>query len=137
MLTVDGGTRFLNHILDNLFLIVAYAIVFFMFGIILGITDSGSILETPASGIIIYGLLLLVYILFYALQEGLSGRTLGKLITGTKVVMENGDKLTFDAAFTRAACRLIPFEKFSFLGSDARGWHDTISKTRVIKDKDR
>jgi hypothetical protein len=41
----------------------------------------------------------------------------------------------FGTMVLRSLCRLIPFEPFSFLGSDARGWHDSITKTRVVRKK--
>jgi len=73
-------------------------------------------------------------LIYYLAQEALWGRTLGKLITGTKVVNEDGSKLTFGRALGRTLCRLIPFEALSFLGGSGRprGWHDTIPKTKVI-----
>ena len=69
-------------------------------------------------------------------MESLTGRTMAKLITRTKVVMENGDKPTFEVILTRTLCRLIPFNWISFLGDDGVGWHDSLSKTRVISVKD-
>ena len=64
--------------------------------------------------------------------EGLTQRTIGKLITRTKVVMENGEKPSSEAIIIRSLCRMIPFDAFSFLGDPSRGWHDTISKTYVV-----
>jgi uncharacterized RDD family membrane protein YckC len=66
-------------------------------------------------------------------MEGLTGRTLGKLVTGTMVVDENGNKPEFSRIIGRTFCRLIPFDALSFLGEEHSGWHDTISKTKVIK----
>jgi len=34
----------------------------------------------------------------------------------------------------RTLCRYIPFEPFSFLGNKPIGWHDSLSKTLVVKD---
>lgn len=72
-----------------------------------------------------------LYLLYYFIWEATTARTLGKLITGTIIVDENGEKPTAYTAFIRTICRLIPFEYFSFLGE--RGWHDSISKTYVVK----
>jgi len=74
---------------------------------------------------------ILLYLLYYFIWEAMAARTLGKLITGTIIVDENGEKPTVRAAFIRTVCRLIPFEYFSFLGE--RGWHDSISNTYVVK----
>ena len=71
--------------------------------------------------------------IYYSIFEGLTGRSVGKLITKTKVVNEEGEKASFDSIIRRSLCRYIPFEALSFLGSDAIGWHDTLSKTRVVE----
>jgi len=99
-----------------------------------------------------YGLGVLILLFYYTLVEGLFGVSLGKLITGTKVVNQDGSRLSFKGAIKRSLCRLIPFEAFSFLGSKSSrhdfiggeagrydsmgcklGWHDSISKTLVVK----
>lgn len=68
-------------------------------------------------------------------MEGFTGKTIGKLLTGTKVVDSTGGPASIKTAFLRSLCRYIPFEPFSFLSSDARGWHDSITKTWVIKSR--
>ena len=73
--------------------------------------------------------LLLIY---YTTIETLTGRSLGKFITKTKVVIYDGSKPTFNEILVRSLCRLIPLEHFSFLGEDGNGWHDSISKTYVV-----
>jgi uncharacterized RDD family membrane protein YckC len=74
-----------------------------------------------------------LFLFYYVLLEGIFGRTLGKLITGTKVVGEDGGKASFGQVLGRTLCRFIPFELFSVLGEEGRGWHDSIPKTLVIK----
>ena len=56
------------------------------------------------------------------------------MITKTRVVTEDGQKPTAMNILGRTACRFIPFDAFSFLGSKAVGWHDSISKTHVINE---
>jgi uncharacterized RDD family membrane protein YckC len=84
-----------------------------------------------------YLLGVIIFLTYFVPQEAFFGRTLGKLVTGTKVVNEDGSKLTFGKAVARTLCRFIPFEAFSFLGGHDRpkGWHDTIPKTKVISIK--
>jgi uncharacterized RDD family membrane protein YckC len=76
----------------------------------------------------------IILLIYYVPQEAFSGRTLGKMITGTKAVNEDGSKLTFGKVLGRTLCRFIPFEAFSFLGGQnkPKGWHDRIPKTKVI-----
>ena len=117
---VSGGTRFANHLIDQ---VVVNVVVF---GLIFGLGfNLESTLEVYA---ISYG----VTIVYYASLEGLTGQTLGKMITGSVAVNEEGERVDGNKALGRALCRLIPFDAFSFLGSESRGWHDTISKTYVV-----
>jgi uncharacterized RDD family membrane protein YckC len=69
--------------------------------------------------------------------EGIFGRTLGKLITGTIVVdSKTLKKASFRKILGRTFSRLIPFESLSFLFSVyPKGWHDSIPNTMVINMK--
>lgn len=77
-----------------------------------------------------------VSLIYYFPQEWVSGRTLGKLLTGTQAINDDGRDLTLVRALSRACFRWIPFEPFSFLflihHGKPRGWHDRFSKTLVI-----
>lgn len=76
----------------------------------------------------------LIFAGYYILMEYFIGKTIGKIITKTKVVDLSGDKIDFRTSVIRYFCRWIPFETFSLgLGHDAKAWHDTISKTYVIE----
>ena len=70
--------------------------------------------------------------LYFFAMESLTSRTIGKYLTGTKVVAANGGKPTLGQIAGRSLCRLIPLEPLSFLGKDTRGWHDVWSHTYVI-----
>ena len=72
---------------------------------------------------------------YYMLFEIFWQKTPGKWITRTKVVMADGSKPDFLHILGRTFSRFIPFEPFSFLGKNPVGWHDQLSKTRVINDK--
>lgn len=74
--------------------------------------------------------------LYFIMETLFRGKSLGKLITKTRVVMEDGSNPSYIDYLKRSFCRLIPFEALSFLGSEGRGWHDSISKTYVV-DEDR
>ena len=54
-------------------------------------------------------------------------------VTKTKVVKMNGEKPTDGDIITRTFCRLIPFDRLSFLFVK-NGIHDFLSKTKVVKD---
>jgi len=80
---------------------------------------------------------LAVFLLYYVPQETLWGKTLAKLVTGTRVVSATGARPTFAQIVRRTFCRLLPFEPFSFLfgGDNPVGWHDQLSNTRVVMDR--
>lgn len=76
-----------------------------------------------------------IIFVYYIFLESLFGKTLGKFLTGTKVINENGEGPTFFQVCARTLSRLIPFEPFSYARDDSRGWHDSIPRTYVIKDE--
>ncbi len=70
---------------------------------------------------------------YYILSEFLWQRTIGKLLTKTKVVTISGDKPTFLQILGRTLSRSIPFEYLSYFVSMS-GIHDRLSGTRVIRE---
>jgi uncharacterized RDD family membrane protein YckC len=78
-----------------------------------------------------------VMLIYFVPQEALWGKTLGKLITRTRVIAVGGGKPGWSRVFVRTLCRLIPFEMFTFIGSYSVGCHDKYSKTRVVVEKSR
>lgn len=73
-----------------------------------------------------------VALLYYLIFEGIFKTTIGKLITRTKIVRIDNDKVGFLDFLLRTFSRFIPFEQLSFLMDSSVGWHDKISETRVI-----
>lgn len=122
------GRRFGTLVVDY----VGYMILAFVVGVFLGlIFGEGWVAVFKAVPEIVFGCGVLF--LYYVFFEGLWGRTPGKLVFGTRVVTETGEPLTFGRVALRTLCRFIPFEPFSFFG--AKGWHDSLSKTRVVMAK--
>lgn len=104
-----------------------------VFGVVLGVAGGEAAVAKLQNVGMQYLLGLILMLAYYVPLEAMFGRTLGKLVTGTKVVDENGNPPTWGKAFGRTLCRFIPFEAFSFFMADARGWHDSIPKTYVVK----
>jgi uncharacterized RDD family membrane protein YckC len=135
------GQRFLNFLIDNL--LMRFALSYFT-ATIVGFF-LGSLFPEFTSSLINggnqLGLLLLAYIIaifnylvYYTFCEKVfNGYTLGKLITGTKALREDGTPLTFKDSFMRSLVRLVPFEPFSGFGGYP--WHDGWTKTKVIKSR--
>ncbi len=70
----------------------------------------------------------ILYVFFCTFSEGASrGRSVGKLVTRTKVVKEDESEISL----IRSLCRLVPFEAFSAFGGYP--WHDRWSHTKVIR----
>jgi uncharacterized RDD family membrane protein YckC len=98
-----------------------------------GVSDAATIeQDINSSTALLYLISFLTFLAYYTLFEAATkGRTIGKLITGTVAVKDDGTALTFKEALLRSLCRMIPFEPFSAFGG--RPWHDTITHTMVIK----
>lgn len=135
---VSSGKRLANYIIDRICIFIFKIILALTTGLILGIILPSFIDTIEENSLLFEYLFTFVStIIYYTLFEALSGRTIGKLITKTKVVDENKNSIGFSTAFIRSLTRFIPFEAFSFLGSEVRGWHDTISKTYVVNAVDK
>jgi len=72
--------------------------------------------------------------IYYTSFESITGKTLGKYFTKTKVVDSEGKKPVWSTILLRSLCRLIPLDQISFLFDFQSGWHDTLSKTIVVED---
>ena len=105
----SASRRFSNLILDIVFAALSGGLVGFLYGFIFTVAH----LPVSTSASVAIGVL--VPILYYILFESFFQRTLGKMITGTKVVSTTGGKAGFGAILGRTFSRLIPFEVFSFM----------------------
>ena len=121
------GQRFVNMLID----IVGYLLMSVVVGVVVGIVNPAMLDDSGPLGDYLFGVL--VASAYYLPFEALTGRTLGKFVTGTRVVSLSGEPATFAQLVGRTAARFIPFEPFSFFGRDAIGWHDTLSGTRVVR----
>ncbi|WP_180335805.1 RDD family protein [Labilibaculum filiforme] len=77
-------------------------------------------------------ILIAIYVIYYSFFEYQFGYTLGKLVTGTRVVQANGEKLRLKQALLRTLIRYIPVESFTYL-INTSGWHDKWVGTKVLK----
>lgn len=135
------GQRFLNFLIDNfamqyglgyvtgillayVLLAVAPETAYWLFG------DEESAQMLIAG----YAIGIFNYLIYYTFCEKVfRGYTLGKLITGTRAIRQDGGELTFKDALLRTLSRIVPFEPFSAFGGNP--WHDTWTKTMVIKSR--
>ena len=75
---------------------------------------------------------MIVMFFYYFIMEFYLSRTFGKYFTKTLVVKHNGGKPNLKSILIRTLVRFIPIEIISFLSSNSRGWHDTLSVTYVV-----
>jgi len=134
------GNRFLHYIVDLIIILLCF--YGFFLGLILlyyslaedtmAVDNFLNDLEhvNPLLDRLVTGVILAF--LYFGLESLTNGRSIGKYITKTKVVLEDGSNPDSTDYLKRSFSRIIPFEAFSFLGSEGRGWHDTISKTYVV-----
>lgn len=135
------GQRFVNYLIDNI--VMYFGLTYLtgaLVGAILGLLFPDYISrifndrDDTGLAVLGYAVVLFNYLFYYTFCEKVfKGYTLGKLVTGTRAVREDGAELTFKDAILRTLSRMIPFEAFSALGG--RPWHDSLTKTSVIKSR--
>jgi uncharacterized RDD family membrane protein YckC len=131
------GKRIANYLID---IICAYSCIFFVVYLIMSVgssDESTTLLQESESSSSLESLFtLFIFFLYYFLTESLmKGRTIGKLITGTRAITSKHEYLTAGDALKRTLCRLIPFDGLSFLMSSGYGWHDKWTDTMVVDEK--
>ncbi|WP_437677208.1 RDD family protein [Sorangium sp. So ce131] len=124
MRLASAGRRFANLLLDY----VGILLFTFLVGMLFGLIGQEDLIDQTNDTL--FGILMML--LYYVGAESLFGVTFGKLITGTRVVMEDGSRAGVGRIIVRTLCRFIPFEAFTFLQRSGVGLHDGLSKTRVI-----
>lgn len=137
-LMASKGQRFLNYIID---VVIIYSIIFglsFVTALIADFFEAKGFLEwlqnlNTLEEYLIYFLIMIPY---FTLMESIFSKSIGKFITRTMVVFEDGSKPDSGTILRRTLCRIIPFDNLSFLGTPSRGWHDSITDTYVVRKDD-
>jgi len=119
---VSSVTRFIHFIVDSIIWLIIAAILIYP----LNASDGNQMLLG-------YVILFLSFIGYYLLMETKYQKTIGKFITHTTVVTKDGAKPEVGDIVRRTFCRLIPFDRVSFLFTH-NGFHDKLSDTTIIKD---
>ncbi|REH00050.1 RDD family protein [Flavobacterium aquicola] len=124
--TVKSSTRFVHFIVDTFIFFIFYVIVGSIFQAIFQFDVNKNFLFT-------WLLMVITFVFYYSFVEYHFQKTFGKYITKTKVVTINGEKPSLNDIIVRSFCRLIPFDRMSFLFIK-NGFHDGLSNTRVVKE---
>ena len=125
--TVGSRIRFVNFLIDFMVIFILYFIIVPVIETFLPLVN-----QTERAIYRIGSLVFFVALYYIPLEHGFQ-KTLGKIVTKTKVVTLEGNKPELIDIISRTFCRLIPFDRFSFFYS-RNGFHDAISRTKVIKD---
>ncbi len=129
----SGGKRFANYIIDR---IVFYVVIMIMLNVIDMIRFNAGDQDNSGSALIESLVIIIAFALYiFGFEVIFKGKTIGKFITGTRAVNQDGSNISAKTAFLRGLCRLIPFEPFSALGTPSYPWHDSWTRTYVIDEK--
>lgn len=132
LIQAHKGQRFTNWVIDVVFF---YCCIFIFLFIKSLITEAAPI-PPGTSPTALRILSVMIFLIFNSVIETVfGGKSLGKYITGTRAVNEDGSRLDGTAAFLRSLFRVIPFEPLSALGKRAYPWHDRWSRTYVVDEK--
>ncbi|MGI9651406.1 RDD family protein [Chryseobacterium sp. RLHN22] len=127
--------RFVNNLIDMIILAIIHIILAIISTIIYNLTYNNFFFFFNNGGFLwdIFVGAIIAFIYFYLWEYYSDGKTPGKYITGTKVISIDGTRPTRKQYLSRSLYRIIPFESFTFFGTD--GWHDSMTDTRVINYK--
>ena len=131
--TVDGGTRF-GHFMADSFLIQLFYFIssMLLLPLLLFLQES----ENMLLAICVQLITICIYPFYYFIFESTRQQTPGKMLTKSIVIDQWGNKPTDKQILLRSLIRLVPFEAFSCLAEDGRGWHDRWTDTFVVSKKE-
>ncbi|MDR6463237.1 MULTISPECIES: RDD family protein [Chryseobacterium] len=133
------GIRLANFIIDRLVITLTFLTFGFVAALIFNLTNNDFFINLAYKmsevnrflDILITSLIYFMYT--FLIEYFTKGRSVGKYITGSKVICIDGTEPTFNDYLIRNISRIVPFDALSFLGEN--GWHDKWSDTRVINIK--
>ena len=139
LIPASVGKRFANYLID---VIVFSFLLYFLLVLLAPVYPLANKLITQQPVSLVEQLMVsFTYGLYMSVMEALlKGKTIGKLITGTRAVSETGFPVTAQTAFLRGLIRIIPFEQISAISLSFEPlsllppypWHDRWSTSIVI-----
>ena len=137
LVQAGSGKRLANYLID----LVVFYILLFCFGVVIAALDPNASEDlnsvTALSSLADRLITLLCYGIYMGLVEGLfKGKSLGKVITGTRAVNTDGSRINFKTGFLRGLSKAVPFDAFSALGQPPYPWHDKWANTYVIIERE-
>lgn len=129
---VEPKTRAINQVIDFVLILILFVIVYPL------VFAASFLMLKGFAGILVVLLFLLLGFMFttvayYMVMEGVFNKTVGKFITGTRVVTTDHQKPPFKNIAIRSLLRLIPFAAFLREEGSPIFFHDKKSGTIVVK----
>lgn len=129
--TAGHWRRLANYIIDMLSFYLVLIVI--MTPVTIAYPDMLNFAASPGGNYLDRLLTMLVYGIYMGAVEAVfKGKSLGKIITGTRAVNEDGTEISAKTAFLRGLSRAVPFSAFSALGGWCHPWHDRWTATYVI-----
>lgn len=122
LVTVSTGTRLADYLIDLVIFYILFVVTLLVYRSFISYPDK----------LVSYMISYVLLVTYYTLIEGATnGRSVGKLITGSRAVKEDGTAITWNDALLRSLARIVPFEPFSAFNGNP--WHDRWTHTKVVK----
>ncbi len=131
------GKRLANFLIDFVVSTILAAGVMLVFSLTWSVlVDDGIFRQMENMNTLIDRVLTFVVraMVYYIPFEYFTGRTIGKMLTRTKVVTRDGEKADLGAIVLRNCARIIPFDCLSFFSENPVGWHDQAGGTMIVDD---
>jgi len=140
--------RMFNTLIDTMIIMA----IFSLFG---NLEDLKNALIAKSSNNNALSIFATIFVLYYPIFEYFFGKTVGKFITKTKVISNDGNKVSLLQCIGRVFSRFLPFEYlsfiingifrsdskqysiseyFSYLFNESVFWHDSLPNTLVVED---
>lgn len=137
LVQASQGKRLANYVID----IISFYLVLIVIGIVVALIApdllSGLDSDDPMSNLLDRLVSLILYAVYMgAIEAATKGKSLGKIITGTLAVNEDGSTISTKTAFVRGFSRAVPFSVFSAFGTPCYPWQDKWTNTYVIDKKE-
>lgn len=129
-LSAERWRRLLTFVVD--YFLITLIMVAIEYALTAWLMPGKVIVHRPAAYTLV--MLLVSASIYYIPQEGRWGVTVGKLLTGTRVVDEHGRPPGWRKAIKRTVGRFIPFDALAvLLTAKRRGFHDAWPNTYVVR----
>lgn len=120
-------------------IVIVLMLAFVAFGIGIYFLQ-GTEAELGSASFTIYLLLFILASSYFVILNGYSGKTIGKMLMGIRIISDDGNTIGFWQSFVRwigyyiSAIFLFVGFLWSIFDRNSQSWHDKIAGTFVVKD---